>query len=374
MRIAFVLDDSLDPPDGVQQYILTVGKWLADQGHYVAYIVADTERDDIQHVYSLGTFITTRFNGNVVRTPNPVPYKQIRAALAEIKPDMIHVQMPYSPLFAGRVIKSVTPSTSVVGTFHILPANMVGAAANRVLALALRGSLRRFNGVASVSRSAADFARRAYGLRPRVIPNTIDVSRFAASATHKKHDKVRIVFLGRLVPRKGVTKLIEAFNGLPDKVADRAELVIGGRGPLTTSARKLARADRAITFAGFIAEDKKAAFLGDCDIAVFPSTGGESFGIILLEAMAAGAGVVVAGDNPGYRSVMGKMPDAMVDARNIRSIQGKLIELIGSPAKRKQVRFKQQQIVASHDIAVIGPDLLRWYAECAASQTARSTS
>jgi phosphatidylinositol alpha-mannosyltransferase len=370
MRVAFVLDDSLDPPDGVQQYIVTLGKWLADQGHYVAYIVADTERNDIDHVYSLGAFITTRFNGNVVRTPSPVPYNRIRAALAEIQPDIIHVQMPYSPFLAARVIKSAGPATAVVGTFHILPTDIAGAAANHALAIALRGSLRRFDGVVAVSQAAADFARRAYGLRPRVIPNTIDVSRFAVSAKQREHGKIRIVFLGRLVPRKGVMSLIESFNELPDDVADRAELVIGGRGPLTTSAQRLAGANRTIKFAGFVPEDEKAKFLAGADIAVFPSTGGESFGIILLEAMAAGAGTVIAGDNPGYRSVMGGMPDAMVDASNIRSIQLKLIELIKSPSKRNQLALKQRHIAARHDVTVIGPELLSWYADCAAGHTA----
>ncbi|HUD10939.1 MAG TPA: glycosyltransferase family 4 protein [Candidatus Saccharimonadia bacterium] len=369
MIIAFVLDDTLDRPDGVQQYVLTIGKWLASRGHDVHYLVAATTRDDIPGIHGLGGFVTMKFNGNRVRTPVPVSYRRIKAALAAIRPDVLHVQMPYSPFFAARVIMAADKKTRIVGTFHILPVSRASAAANRPLAALLRRSQSRISRVVAVSPAAADFARRVYHLDPTVLPAPVDVT--AASnpppPARLASDPLRVVFLGRLVARKGVLQLIKAYSQLADTMP--IQLIIGGTGPLLESARKLAARRSDISFAGFIDESDKRDFLASAHIAVFPSTGGESFGIILIEAMAAGAGIVLGGDNPGYESVLGTRSGALVDPRDIAAFTRALQRYISDPDARRKLHDSQQERVKRFDIARIGPEIQSLYEAAAQPYT-----
>ena len=104
MKIALVLDDSLDKPDGVQQYVLTLGSWLTSQKHEVHYLVGATSRKDIPNVHSLSANMRVRFNKNRASMPMIANRKAIRALTEKEKFDVLHVQMPYSPLLAGKII------------------------------------------------------------------------------------------------------------------------------------------------------------------------------------------------------------------------------------------------------------------------------
>ena len=109
LKIGFVLDDSLDVPDGVQQYVLTVGAWMKGQGHDVHYLVGQTDRNDIPNVHSMSKNIKVRFNKNRMTMPLPTSVKAIAAILQREQFDILHVQMPYSPFMAGRLIKAALP-------------------------------------------------------------------------------------------------------------------------------------------------------------------------------------------------------------------------------------------------------------------------
>jgi phosphatidylinositol alpha-mannosyltransferase len=355
--IAFVLDDTLDRPDGVQQYILTLGTWLESRGHTVHYLVTNTTRTNIPRVHSFGSHVKFKFNGNAVRTPLPVSRRSIRSVLEKIRPDVLHVQMPYSPFFAARVIRQAALHTCIVGTFHILPASSWHTLANRLLALVLSRSDRRIQAVIAVSPPAAVFARQIYHYVPSVIPAAVDLTRFRQipAKTEDKTENVRIVFLGRLVARKGLMNLIRAFKSLPNESRQTASLVIGGAGPLSQQARNLARGVSGISFCGFISESDKPSFLASADIAVFPSTAGESFGIILIEAMASGAGIVLGADNPGYKSVLGEHTGALVKAGSVASLRDALAHYIVDSHARTKLHVIQQQLVRDFDIANVGP-------------------
>jgi phosphatidyl-myo-inositol alpha-mannosyltransferase len=121
MKIAFALDDTLDTPDGVQQYVLSLGSWLAAQGHNVHYLVGNTTRNDVTNVHPLSRNWKVRFNGNRMSIPLPVSRHKLRAFLAEQQFDVLHVQVPYSPFLAGQLMRAAPASTAIIGTFHILP-------------------------------------------------------------------------------------------------------------------------------------------------------------------------------------------------------------------------------------------------------------
>ncbi len=363
MKIGLVLDDTLDKPDGVQQHVLTVGKWLSEQGHEVHYLVANTERKDIPNTHSLGRFINVRYNKNNVRTPLPANRNNIRALIRRENFDVLHVQLPYSPFLAKQVIRYAGKETAVIGTFHILPASRLHGYSNQLLRAILGRSIKRFDKIVAVSEPAVHFARKAYGISASYLPNPIDVSSFRSGKRLGKYNarKLNIVFLGRLVSRKGILELIDAYNALPDELAKQTRLIVCGKGPLRARAAAMAAATRDVHFAGYVSEKDKPDYLATADIAVFPSTGGESFGIVLVEAMAAGSKVVVGGNNPGYKSILGAQPYLLFNPGDRANFVEHLSMFITDTGLREKMYQWQQDTVGQYDISVVGRRLTGIY-------------
>lgn len=366
MKIGLVLDDTLDKPDGVQAAVLTLGTWLTRQGHEVHYLVADTKRTDIPHVHSLGRFVNATFNQNNVRTPLPANRRAIKKLLQEENFDVLHVMLPYSPFLAKYVVMYAAPTTAVVGTFHILPASKLHGYTNTLLRVLLGRSLKRFDKIMAVSEPAIHFARKAYGITAVYVPNPVVLNDFRSGKRLSTYgrNKLNIMFLGRLVQRKGILELIKAYNALDDESAKRTRLVVGGKGPLKQKAKNMVRAERNVEFAGYVSEKDKADFLRSADIAVFPSISGESFGIVLIEAMAAGAGVVIGGNNPGYKSVLGLQPYLLFDPKDTDAFAAHLRLFIDDEKLRTRMNEWQQEAVKQYDISVVGASVVEIYEEC----------
>ncbi|MDE0572331.1 glycosyltransferase family 4 protein [Demequina sp. B12] len=368
MKIAFVLDDSIDRPDGVQQYVLTLGAFMERAGHEVHYVCSEATRTDVT-VHSLARNVGVTFNGNGLRIPLPTSRKDLRAFLDEQRYDVIHVQIPHSPLFASRVVDEARAvqgrTVRIVGTFHILPDGRVSEYGTRLLGRIQRRNLARFDAFCAVSPPAVEFARRAFGIEAQVIPCSIDTSAFAgAEAAPRDGDRVRIVFLGRLVERKGAAELIAALATLPPEVRDRLEVRIGGKGPmldLLTTAVAHAGLENVVHLDGFVSEEDKPGYYASADLAVFPATGGESFGIVLIEAMASGAGVVFGGANPGYLSVLGDRPEVSVDATDTAAFAAALTRLIEDDALRAELHAEQAERVQRFDVQTVGAQILDLY-------------
>ncbi|MCT6839378.1 MAG: glycosyltransferase family 4 protein, partial [Bifidobacteriales bacterium] len=164
MRIGFVFDDTLDVFDGVQQHILTLGKALRERGHHVEYLVGQTAHPPVGGVHSMSRNMMVSFNGNRMRIPLLAPVRGIRKVLDEGRFDVLHVQAPYSPLMAGRVIKRADPGTGLVATYHIAPTGTMQLKGGQVLGRINAGSHRRIDQVISVSKVAADYARTTAGV------------------------------------------------------------------------------------------------------------------------------------------------------------------------------------------------------------------
>ncbi|WP_062381770.1 glycosyltransferase family 4 protein [Demequina pelophila] len=389
MKIALVLDDSIDRPDGVQQYVLTLAAFLRRGGHEVHVLCSSAgAREDVT-VHSLARNVGVRFNGNDLRIPLPTSRYAIRKLLAREAYDVIHVQTPYSPLFAARVVEEaralLKDRVRIVGTFHILPDSHVAALGTHALGGVLRRSLAMFDAWCAVSEPARVFAREAFGIEARVIPCPVDVAGFAKAGADAAAARVGaspgagagagaggvgaadrrlvVAFLGRLVERKGVLELIAALDAMRTDLLERVEVRIGGKGPL--SERIEAAIDDAgldnVALVGFVDEADKAAFYASADVAVFPATGGESFGIVLVEAMASGAGVVLAGANPGYLSVIGSRPEASVDARDTAAFARALEALVADPDLRESLHAEQAEHVRQFDIERVGAQVLELY-------------
>lgn len=375
MKIALVIDDALARPDGVQEYVRTIGRAMGERGHEV-HVLCSGEAGDppagIARVVSLTTNVGVTFNGNGLRTPRPASRKRLRAHLAAERYDVIHVQTPHSPFFAARVVREARrvqgAAVRIVATFHILPDGAVSEWGTRALGLTLRRNLRLFDAFAAVSAPAADFARRAFGVDASVIPNAVRVADMRAQALAKPwpsdlHGRRVVAFLGRLVDRKGAGELIDAVAALAPDVRDGIGVRIGGRGPLLAALKAQVAGHGlgdTVAFEGFIADDAKPGFLAAADVAVFPATGGESFGIVLTEAMASGAGATLGGDNPGYSWTLDN-PLAVVDPRDTAAFAGRLTTLLTDADARAALHAQQAERVREFDVASVAERVASLY-------------
>ncbi len=361
LTIAYVLDDTLDRSDGVQQAVLTIGEHMRSRGHDVHYIVPYTERTDIKNIHSIAKVVALKFNGNSIRTPIWSSKKAIRTLFSEIKFDVLHVQMPYSPLMAARVIRTAPRSTRIVGTFHILPYNWLAKYGTKLLGNVLWRNKKLFSTAFAVSKPALEFMQEDFGLSGSVLGNPVNYNFFHAfSGKAQKTTKKRMVFVGRFEERKGVLQLVEAFTRMKHK--ESVELIMCGKGPLWEGIKKDVEArNLAITLTGFVTEEEKAQYLAGADIAVFPSTAGESFGIVLIEAMSAGAGVTIGGNNPGYGSVLGDQRETLFDPNNIQVFADLLDKLIADKDERDRLGGLQHEMVKQYDIEKICTELEATY-------------
>lgn len=365
LTIGLVLDDSLDSTDGVQQYVVTLGRWLVDQGHNVHYITSETKRTDLSQLHILSKKIKTRFNGNSGGSPLPAHPKAVKRLLQDIDFDVLHIQVPYSPFMAGQLITKARSKTAVIGTFHIFPESKFVTIATRGLGIWVSRQLRRFDAMMSVSTAAQAFSRHTYHINSNVVPNMIDVSKFLVPSQNNL-DTTEIVFLGRLVERKGVMQLLQAIHHMrQQKLTDTPfHATIGGKGLLREKLETFVAAHKledTVTFTGFISEEEKANFLARGDVAVFPSTGGESFGISLLEALAATPGTVLAGDNAGYRTVMEGFEDQLFDPNNTEAFAKLLAKHINDKELRNTLHQRQKAYVGQFDTPVVGKKILNTY-------------
>ncbi len=368
LSVAFLFDDTLDSTAGVSQYVRTVGGWLSRQGHNVTYLVGDTKMKNWvgAEVYSLSKNLKVKFNSNILSTPMPTTSgKSLSAIIDRKKFDVVHVQVPYSPFMAQRVIRRLPDRTAVVGTFHILPSGRAADYGTRALRTVYGRSLKRFDTMLAVSPAAAAFAQATLGVEATVLPNAVDIANFNRTTKHQSVSATpkRIVFLGRLVDRKGAKQLLLAFKLLIKKLPD-CQLVIAGAGPQSRELKAYVHSHKLeskVEMPGFIDEDKKADLLSGAGVACFPSLYGESFGISLLEAMATGGGVVLGGDNPGYRSVLGDQPLLLIDPRDSQKFADRLERLLTDQPLIAELRDWQAEHVKQFDVAIVAPKIVAVY-------------
>lgn len=378
LKIGFVVDDGLDRLDGVQKYVVTLGKYFSSQGHEVHYLAGQTSRTDIKNVHSLSRNLSIISNGgNQLSMPLPTSLKKIRELLNKEKFDVLHVQTPYSPLLAGRIIMHAPKGTAIVGTFHILPFGKLLFAGSCLLGFVQRRSIKRFDKFFSVSEPAQKFAKTAFSINSEVLPNPVILSEFRPKNKRgvENNNVISIVYLNRLVKRKGCMELLQALNiVVQQQMTDhQVTLDICSEGHERENLERYVEEhglDKIVRFRGYITDEEKATYLQNADIAVFPSLGGESFGIVLIEGIAAGAGVVIGGDNPGYRSVLND-DNVLFDPRNTDAFATILAKYINSPQDRAVMHEKQQAKIESFGVDVIGDKLLEAYRSCKSDREQR---
>jgi phosphatidyl-myo-inositol alpha-mannosyltransferase len=277
------------------------------------------------------------------------------------------VQVPYSPALAGRIIKAAPADTAVVGTFHIAPHSNLVTLGNRLLGLWVRGTLKRFDAMMATSVPAANFAKQTFGIFSQPVPLPLTLEQFYGAKPFARYaHSLNVVFLGRLVERKGCQYLLRAVAlAVAGGVWPRgARVTICGGGPLEAELKKYAASHGLadiVEFVGYISEEDKPRYLAGADVVTYPSTGGESFGIVLLEAMAAARGMVLAGNNPGYASVMAPRPESLFDPLDIETFAQKLVAALNDQAARAAACDWQRGYVQQFDVPHVGKRTMEVY-------------
>ena len=292
VRIGLVCPYSLTHPGGVQGQVLGLARALRALGHQVRVLAPCDGPPPDGCVIPLGNSVPLAANGSVAPlAPDPACALRTIRALRDEGFDVVHLHEPLCP---GPTLTSlVFGDGPLVGTFH-RAGRSAAYALLRPAVVRLAGRLTRR---CTVSEDARDTAARALGGDYEVLFNGIDAERFA-KATPWTTAGPTVLFVGRHEPRKGLDVLIEAMARLPPE----ARLWVAGDGPQTAELRARASDDRRIEWLGRIGDAEAASRMRGADVFCAPSLHGESFGVVLLEAMAAQT-PIVASDLPGYRNV-----------------------------------------------------------------------
>ena len=307
MKIGLVCPYGINKGGGVQEIVRAQQRELQRRGHDV-YIITPRPQDHDEapgdHVIFVGgstdfrspTATTIQISASVSET--------IEDMLAKEQFDILHFHEPWIPMLSAQILSRSKAIN--VATFHAkLPETVMSRTITKVITPYTKPILKYIDAFTAVSDAAAEYVCSLTDEPVAIIPNAIDQGKFKPPATfHDKRKKKTIFYVGRLEGRKGVRYLIGAFKLLSEKHPD-VELIIGGdgvdRAKLELLADDLELSN--VKFLGYLSEADKIKYMRTADLYCSPALYGESFGMVLLEAMACGL-VTVAGDNPGYSGVM----------------------------------------------------------------------
>jgi phosphatidylinositol alpha-mannosyltransferase len=361
MRIGIACPYSWDVPGGVQVHVRDLAEALIGLGHEVSVISpADDERPLPPYVVPAGKAVPVPYNGSVARLAfGPLSVNRVRRWLKDGNFDVLHVHEPAAPSLS--LLACWIASGPIVATVHTaMPRSRVLLAAYPVL----RSAMEKINGRIAVSEAARTTLVEHLGGDAVLIPNGVAVDRFRYSEPLDgwPNDGGSIGFLGRMdEPRKGLSILLAAFELL---AAQRSglRLLIAGPGDVADVRQRVPHGlrDRTVLL-GEVDDAVKVRMLHSVDVFCSPNTGGESFGIVTAEAMAAGA-PIVASDIEAFRSVLrnGAAGElfAVGDAADLARVAGQLLD---DPSRRRELSAAALAAVAEYDWSVVAKEVLSVY-------------
>jgi len=366
VRIGIACPYTWDVPGGVQAHVRDLADNLIGRGHEVSVLtpVDDPDGADLPaYVVPAGRAVPVPYNGSVARLVfGPLSLTRTRRWLREGRFDVLHVHEPTVPSVS--MLAVLAASGPIVATFHTATAR---SRALQVFGTALQPALEKITGRIAVSPAARRVVVEHLGGDAVLIPNGVDVRRFAGGVTTPRRAGSTVVFLGRIDEgRKGLAVLLEALPELVRLVPD-VHLVVAGPGDAddVLAAIPPSLRDR-VELLGLISEADKVSLLASGDVYCAPNTHGESFGIVLVEAMAAGL-PVVASDLEAFRRVLEDgRAGILFPVRDAGALARALGDLLGDPARRQQLRVAARRAVQAYDWSTITRRVLEVYETAAA--------
>lgn len=307
MKIGLVCPYNIEKHGGVQEVVQALKSGLKSKGHIVKIITPrpyGSKVVDLEDVIYAGSSTDFRSPSHTTaQISSTAINKNIDAILSEEKFDILHFHEPWIPFLSRQLLQR---SSSVnVATFHAkVPETIMSRTMIRVVNPYVKSVMNYLNELTAVSDSASEYARTITDQPITIIPNGIDLNQFKGDHIVNNSDAKTILFVGRLERRKGVKYLLKAFEEL-SKRSPNVNLVIAGDGRGREKLVQYVVESNLsnVSFLGHISDEKKVELLHSADLFCSPAIYGESFGIVLLEAMASGT-VTVAGNNSGYIDVM----------------------------------------------------------------------
>jgi len=339
MKIGLVTPYVYPVPGGVNEHVRYLYQNLRLRGHDVRIISSShgLQRSSEGDVIRLGKGFSMPTNGSVgTVTLSPRYVSQVSQMLDRERFDLLHFHEPFVPFLSLILLRQ---SRSVnIATFHAYAGFSPSYEFGRRF---MQGHAARLDGRIAVSAAARHFIDRYFPGDYKVIPNGVDMTRFerAVPIARWQDGLLNLLFVGRHEPRKGLIELLKAYRILRrDGVACR--LLVVGSGPQEREARRYVLTRRLVDveFLGRVSDSEKVQLFKTADVFVSPATGRESFGIVLLEAMAAGAPIVCS-DIHGYKGVVRRGENALlVEPHDPRELAGAIGRLLGDPDLRASMR------------------------------------
>jgi phosphatidyl-myo-inositol alpha-mannosyltransferase len=296
---------SLSVPGGVQSQVLGLARELRRRGHEARVLAPCDGPPPERFVLPIGNSIPTSANGSIAPlAPDAAAALRTIRALRDEDFDVLHLHEPLAP--GPTLTALLVHPTPIVGTFHAAGDSSTYRLANRQV----RWAAERIDARCAVSLDAKHLAERYLGGEYDVLFNGVELARYQEPEPFKA-DGPTIFFCARHEPRKGLETLLEALALLDPDV----RCWVGSQGPDTDRLKARFAGDRRIEWLGFLSDTEKIARMRGASVYCAPATGGESFGVVLIESMAAGC-AVVAGDIPGYRNVATHEETALLAAPN----------------------------------------------------------
>ncbi len=353
---------------GVQEHVFNLYRQLLSRGHRAKIISshfrgrADVENLPGRDLIRIGKAIPVVANQGIAQVT--IPYRlepQIRRLLGEESFDILHIHEPLAPTLPLLFLKHSKAMN--IGTFHAYSDSSLGYPLVRPLLLKY---FHKLHGRIAVSPAAREFIGRYFKGNYRVIPNGVDVQRFSPETPSigKYCDgRLNILFVGRLIPRKGLRCLLRAFQHLKREFAE-TRLIVVGSGPMENSYRQFAREriGESVCFEG-AQHHLLPSYYATCDIFCAPSCRPESFGVVLLEAMASGKPVVCS-NIVGYRYLTHEGRDGLLfQAENDMELARALGTLLADRSLRRRIGTEGRRNALRYSWEEVGKCILDYYSE-----------
>jgi phosphatidylinositol alpha-mannosyltransferase len=370
MNIALVSPYDFPFPGGVTQHIYYLDKHFRDLGHQVK-IIAPCAGEEPEQLADNVVVTTTKvisipFSGSKARIPySPAVNWRVKRALHAEDFDIVHA---HEPMTLPVPIMALTHSRAInVGTFHAYrDSHLIYKYGRRVF----QPFFDKLDGKIAVSEAAKDTVARYFGGEFVIIPNGIDVNRFAGEHVHPLEQytdgRLNILFVGRLDPRKGFRYLLRAFPLIKEEVPQARLIVVGAYRKKEMSGFLHDVREHHLTgvrFVGQVSDEELPRYYRSCHVFCAPSTGFESFGIVLLEAMAAGK-PTVASNITGYRDLLENGREGLLaEPKNERSLAEAIIRILKDPAMQQRMGAEGRVKASQYSWRQVALRVLDYYQE-----------